>query len=213
MQDALSGVQTLVVPEPLPPIPHRHAQDWETVINAMVEVTASQRGTAHRAFKDAPYRVAAKTGTAQVAGLAQDEMRARDLEDTPFHLRDHALFVAFAPAEDPKIAVAVIAEHAGHGGSAAGPIARQVMDQYLLGQITYNVAPPAGAPPAPGAAPAPPAAPGGTSPPPATTAPAGVPASPAPNAQPAAPHAPAAATKPAPALGEEDEVEVEIEQE
>lgn len=149
LQDTLSGVTTPVVPEALTPIPHRHAQDWETVINAMVEVTASQRGTAHRAFKDAPYRVAAKTGTAQVAGMSQEELKARKLEDTPFHLRDHALFIAFAPAEAPQIAVAVIAEHAGHGGSAAGPVARQVMDQYLLGQILYKAPPAPGAPPAP----------------------------------------------------------------
>ncbi len=139
MQDTLTGATTPVAAEPLTPIPHRHAQDWETVINAMVEVTASQRGTAYRVFKDAPYRVAAKTGTAQVAGMSQEELRAKKLEETPFHLRDHALFVAFAPAEDPKIAVAVIAEHAGHGGSAAAPVARQVMDQYLLGKILYNL--------------------------------------------------------------------------
>ncbi|TDU26822.1 penicillin-binding protein 2 [Panacagrimonas perspica] len=152
MQDTLTGATTLVPPEALPAIPHRHAQDWETVINAMVEVTASQRGTAYRVFKDAPYRVAAKTGTAQVAGMSQDELRARKLTETPFHLRDHALFIAFAPAEDPKIAVAVIAEHAGHGGSAAAPVARQVMDQYLLGQILYNLPadPGAGAPVAAG---------------------------------------------------------------
>jgi penicillin-binding protein 2 len=148
-EDALTGRRTPVVPKALPPIPHRHAQDWETVINAMVEVTAGQRGTAHRVFKDAPYRVAAKTGTAQVAGMAQDELKAKELDETPFHLRDHALFVAFAPAEDPKIAIGVIAEHAGHGGSAAAPIARQVMDQYLLGQILYKPAlPPGSTPPA-----------------------------------------------------------------
>ncbi len=138
-QDTLTGATTLVPSEPLPPIPHRHAQDWENVISAMVEVTASQRGTAYRVFKDAPYRVAAKTGTAQVAGMSQDELKAKKLDETPFHLRDHALFIAFAPAEDPKIAVAVIAEHAGHGGSAAAPVARQVMDQYLLGQVLYNL--------------------------------------------------------------------------
>lgn len=146
MQDSLTGKTLTVASEALPLIPNKHAQDWETVINAMVEVTASQRGTAHRVFKDAPYRVAAKTGTAQVAGMAQDELKARELEDTPFHLRDHALFVAFAPAEDPKIAVAVIAEHAGHGGSTAAPIARQVMDQYLLGQILYVPPLPPGTP-------------------------------------------------------------------
>jgi penicillin-binding protein 2 len=166
LQDTLTGASTPVRAEALPPIPHRHAQDWETVINAMVEVTASQRGTAHRVFKDAPYRVAAKTGTAQVAGMSQEELKAKKLEETPFHLRDHALFIAFAPAEQPRIAVAVIAEHAGHGGSAAAPIARQVMDQYLLGEIQYQVPPPPGTAPAaarataPAAASTPSAAPG-----------------------------------------------------
>src|SRR3546814_17447721 len=53
-------------------------------------------------------------------------------------MRDHALFIAFSPADDPKIAVAVIAEHGGHGASFAGPIARQVMDQYLLGYVLYG---------------------------------------------------------------------------
>ena len=161
-QDALTGASVKVQPEALPPIPHRHAQDWETVINSMVEVTASPRGTAHRVFKDAPYRVAGKTGTAQVAGMAQDELKARELEDTPFHLRDHALFVGFAPAENPQIAVAVIAEHAGHGGSAAAPIARQVMDQFLLGQVLYKVPLPPGATPPPAAAALTPAATAGT---------------------------------------------------
>jgi penicillin-binding protein 2 len=145
-QDSMTGATTPIEPEALPPIAHHHAQDWETVVSAMVDVTSSQRGTAYKVFKDAPYRAAGKTGTAQVAGLAQDEEKARDLDDTPFHLRDHALFVAFAPADDPKIAVSVIAEHAGHGGSAAAPIARQVMDQYLLGQILYQAPPEPGAP-------------------------------------------------------------------
>lgn len=155
-QDALTGARVAEAPQPLAPIVNRHQEDWETVIAAMVEVTASQRGTGNRAFKDAPYRVAGKTGTAQVAGLSQDDLRARKLEDTPFHLRDHALFIAFAPAEDPRIAVAVIAEHAGGGGAMAAPIARQVMDQALLGQVLYMPPPPPGTPPV-GTPPPPPA--------------------------------------------------------
>lgn len=134
--------------EPLPPILNRHRADWEVVIDAMEEVTHTQGGTAFSVFKNAPYRVAGKTGTAQVAGMAQDELKARSLESTPFHLRDHALFIAFAPADDPQIAIAIIAEHAGHGGSVAGPIARQVMDQYLLGEILYRRASAPGTPPA-----------------------------------------------------------------
>lgn len=136
-EDPQTGARVAVTPEVLPAIPHRHAKDWETVIHAMVDVTSSERGTASRVFRNAPYKAAGKTGTAQVAGMSQEELKARRLEDTPFRLRDHALFVAFAPADDPKIAVAVIAEHAGHGGSAAAPIARQVIDQYLLGEIRY----------------------------------------------------------------------------
>lgn len=141
-RDAISGEETRSRPITLDEVPHGHAKDWETVIDAMVQVTRSARGTAYRVFKDAPYTVAGKTGTAQVAGMSQEELRARKLEETPFHLRDHALFVAFAPVDDPKIAVAVIAEHAGHGGSAAAPIARKVMDQYLLGEVQYDSPPP-----------------------------------------------------------------------
>jgi penicillin-binding protein 2 len=70
--------------------------------------------------------------------------------------RDHALFIAFAPAEDPKIALAVIVENGGHGGSAAGPIARKVMDYYLLGKMP---APPLPAAPADATGTAPPANP------------------------------------------------------
>jgi penicillin-binding protein 2 len=155
-QDALTGVTKPVEPEPLPPIVNHHHDDWERVIDAMEDVAHTPGGTAFRVFKDAPYRAAGKTGTAQVAGMSQEEAKARELESVPFHLRDHALFVAFAPADDPQIAVAVIAEHAGHGGSAAAPIARQVMDQYLLGRILYPPAPPAAAAAAaPAAAPAP----------------------------------------------------------
>jgi penicillin-binding protein 2 len=95
-------------------------------------------GTAYAIFRDAPYTVAGKTGSAQVAGLKQDEKVAPTQESLPMHLRDHALFVAFAPAEDPQIAVGIIAEHGGHGSSVAAPVARQIMDQYLLGEIRYR---------------------------------------------------------------------------
>ncbi|MFQ5938433.1 MAG: penicillin-binding transpeptidase domain-containing protein, partial [Acidiferrobacterales bacterium] len=72
----------------------------------------------------------ASAGTAQVKALGQTE--EYDEESTPEHLRDHALFIAFAPAEDPRIAVAVVVENGGAGSSTAAPIARKVMDQYLL---------------------------------------------------------------------------------
>jgi penicillin-binding protein 2 len=75
----------------------------------------------------------AKTGTAQVVGIKQNEKYNAKLIDERH--RDHALFIAYAPAEEPKIALAVIVENGGHGGSAAGPIARKVMDYYLLGKL------------------------------------------------------------------------------
>ena len=79
---------------------------------------------------DSEYKIAGKTGTAQVFGIAQDGEYDEDI--LPKHLLDHALFVAYAPAEDPKIAIAVIVENGGSGSSAAAPVARKVMDAYLL---------------------------------------------------------------------------------
>jgi penicillin-binding protein 2 len=140
-EDALTKKMELVTPEALPPIPMQNAANWDAVISAMEQVAQAPGGTAYRIGHDAPYRIAAKTGTAQVAGMAQDEVKARALLTVPLHLRDHALFIAFAPADDPKIAVAVLAEHGGHGASVAAPIARKVMDMYLLGEVRYRETP------------------------------------------------------------------------
>ncbi|MEN8177089.1 MAG: penicillin-binding protein 2 [Pseudomonadota bacterium] len=105
------------------------SQHWEEVISAMTDVVEGLRGTARRIRSDA-YRIAGKTGTAQVFTVKQEE--EYDEETVEKHKRDHALFIAFAPVEKPRIAVAVIVENGGHGGSVAAPIARKVMDQYLL---------------------------------------------------------------------------------
>ncbi len=96
---------------------------------AMAHVLESPRGTAKRIRTD-KYRIAGKTGTAQVFSVKQDE--EYDEDKIPEKMRDHALFIAYAPIEDPQIAIAVIVEHGGHGGSVAAPIARQIMDAYLL---------------------------------------------------------------------------------
>jgi penicillin-binding protein 2 len=104
---------------------------WDAVIKAMTDVVHSPRGTAYRIGKDSPYRIAGKTGTAQVFGLKQDE--EYDAETLEKKLRDHALFIGFAPVDDPQIAVAVIVEHGGGGGAVAAPIARTIMDAYLQG--------------------------------------------------------------------------------
>ncbi len=103
--------------------------NWEDVRAAMTHVTEGLRGTAKRIRND-NYRIAGKTGTAQVFTVKQDEEYE---EDKISHKnRDHALFVAYAPVEDPQIAIAVIVENGGHGGSIAAPIAKKIMDAWLL---------------------------------------------------------------------------------
>ncbi len=104
----------------------------EIVKLGMIDVTLPG-GTAASVGANAGYSIAAKTGTAQVVGMKQNEKYNAKL--IAERHRDHALFIAYAPAEDPKIALAVIVENGGHGGSAAGPIARKVMDYYLLGKL------------------------------------------------------------------------------
>jgi penicillin-binding protein 2 len=104
----------------------------EIVRAGMMGVT-QPGGTAAAVGTGSSYNIAAKTGTAQVVGIKQNEKyNANNIDERH---RDHALFIAYAPAENPTIALAVIVENGGHGGSAAGPIARKVMDYYLLGKV------------------------------------------------------------------------------
>lgn len=103
------------------------------VRDALAGVT-TREGTAWRVGKDALYPIAGKTGTAQVSKLQYDEAGNRvKNEDLPKRLRDHAWFVGYAPADVPRVAIAVIVEHGGSGGRTAGPIARSVLDFHLLG--------------------------------------------------------------------------------
>ena len=107
-------------------------ENIEIVKRGMIDVTLPG-GTAAAVGANAPYSIAAKTGTAQVIGIKQNaKYNASSIDERH---RDHALFIAYAPADDPTIALAVIVENGGHGGSAAGPIARKVMDYYLLGKV------------------------------------------------------------------------------
>lgn len=106
-----------------------NANNIKTVIAAMVNVIHSNRGTARSIGLDIDYHIAGKTGTAQVINIKQNASYNEHQID--FKQRDHALFISFAPAENPKIAVAVIAENGGHGGSVAAPIAAKVIKQYL----------------------------------------------------------------------------------
>ncbi|MCB1824461.1 MAG: penicillin-binding protein 2 [Candidatus Competibacteraceae bacterium] len=134
-EDPGTRIKTPEAPRPLPPVTLKNPQFWNTVIAGMIHVV--EGGTAHRIGAGAKYRIAGKTGTAQVFTVGQNERyNARRLAR---HLLDHALFVAFAPADDPRIAVAVIAEHGGGGSKTAAPMARKVMDAYLLNQYDQSV--------------------------------------------------------------------------
>jgi penicillin-binding protein 2 len=131
IRDAATREVRPIAPVEEPSIKTANPSDWDTIIQGM-EMVTQPGGTAASVFHGAPYRVAAKTGTAQVFSLGQNQRY--NAATTAERLRDHALFIAFAPAEDPKIAIAVLVENGGHGGSAAGPIARRIFDAVLLGK-------------------------------------------------------------------------------
>jgi penicillin-binding protein 2 len=103
------------------------------LVKGAMEAVTKPGGTAAGASYGAPYRMAGKTGTAQVIAIKQGEKY--DAKKVSEYNRDHAWFIAFAPADKPRIALAVLAENGGHGGSTAAPIARKVMDYYLLGKV------------------------------------------------------------------------------
>lgn len=137
---------------PIPPskkaIPILSDTNWDDVRSAMLHVVEGLRGTAKRIRTDF-YSIAGKTGTAQVFSVGQEE--EYKAEEVSKKNRDHALFIAYAPAEDPQIAIAVVVENGGHGGSAAAPVARKVMDAYLLPRLYGDSAKTATASPAKGA--------------------------------------------------------------
>ena len=102
---------------------------WEQIHDAMLGVTEDLRGSARAAMLGSSHAIAGKTGTAQVFSVAQEE--EYDEEEVEERLRDHGLFVAYAPAEDPAIAIAVVVENGGGGSRSAAPVARQVLDAYF----------------------------------------------------------------------------------
>ena len=95
----------------------------------MLENVVNEEGGTAYNIKSDIFKIAGKTGTAQVFSIKQDEKY--DEESVTEHLKDHALFIAFAPAKNPQLAIAVIVEHGGHGGSVAAPIARKIFDHYI----------------------------------------------------------------------------------
>jgi penicillin-binding protein 2 len=141
--DAKTQAAHETVPETAGQIILKKKENLDIQIRNLMDVVHTNRGTAYGIGYNAPYKIAGKTGTAQVRGIAQGQSYSEKL--TPERFRDHALFVSFAPVEDPKVAVAVIVENGGHGSSAAAPIARKIMDHVILGEAVAT--PGAGAAP------------------------------------------------------------------
>jgi penicillin-binding protein 2 len=129
VEDALTGQRELVEPERLPDVEISNDFYWENVLGAMRDVMQGPRGTARAVGTGAPYEMAGKSGTAQVVSIGQEE--EYDEVELEERQRDHALFIAFAPVEDPRIAVALIVENGESGSGVAAPIARAIMDAHL----------------------------------------------------------------------------------
>lgn len=125
----VNGKQTRIGPRPPQKTLALNPENIAIVTEGMVNVVHSAHGTAKGINKAINYQIAGKTGTAQVMGIKQNAKYNENSID--FKFRDHALFIAFAPANDPQIAVAVVVENGGHGGSVAAPIAGDVIKQYL----------------------------------------------------------------------------------
>ncbi|MCO4798652.1 MAG: penicillin-binding protein 2 [Colwelliaceae bacterium] len=121
-----------------PPIQLKNNKNWEIVLDGMHNTVQKEGATGYNAFKGSKYDAAGKTGSAQTANIAQDEKY--DAETTQENQRDNAMFVAFAPYENPEIVVAVAIENVAKGGGAtnAAPVARQIMDQYFGNRVIVS---------------------------------------------------------------------------
>ena len=105
-------------------------EDWKIITNAMFDVVNKQNGTAFWSIRDKKNKIAGKTGTVQVYSLSQ-ETDERDDENIPDHLKDHSLYVAFAPIDDPQIVIATVVENVGSGSKFAAPISNKIINYYL----------------------------------------------------------------------------------
>jgi penicillin-binding protein 2 len=130
LRNPSTGEMRKVEPKPSPGVGVDDAAIWQRVVNGMVGVTSPPRGTARGSAAGAPYQIAGKTGTAQVFTIGQTEKY--DEKQIAERLRDHALFIAFAPAEAPRIALSVLVENGRSGSGTAAPVARKILDAYLL---------------------------------------------------------------------------------
>lgn len=121
-----------IAPEVLPSPAEIEDEHWQIIHDAMVGVTTDPTSSTRAVMHGLPYPVAGKTGTSQVYTVSQEEKY--DAEAVDERLRDHGLFIVFAPADDPTIAVAVVVENNGGGSHTAAPIARKILDTYFEGQ-------------------------------------------------------------------------------
>ncbi|MBJ90762.1 MAG: penicillin-binding protein 2 [Woeseia sp.] len=128
-EDPLTNQRIPVTFSSIPSVEISNESHWEEVLDAMHNVLQGETGTARAASLDAPYKMAGKSGTAQVFSMGQTE--SYNEEEIDARLRDHALFISFAPFDDPQIAVAVVIENGSSGSLVAAPVARAVMDQHL----------------------------------------------------------------------------------
>ena len=122
-------------PKVLPGVDDTDPTHWQTIHDALVGVTSEPHGTGRAAMEGTTYKVAGKTGTAQVFSVGQDEKYHE--ADVDERLRDHGLFVAYAPADAPRIAIAVVVENGGWGSGAAAPVVRKILDAYFAAQQEY----------------------------------------------------------------------------
>lgn len=136
-QDPKTKEINTITPELLPAVHQIRISHWETILRAMRKVVHGIKGTARGMGYGLKYKMAGKTGTAQVFGIKEGERYKK--EELKKKLHDHALFIGFAPFDKPRIAVSVIVENGGGGGSVAAPIVRKVMDYYLLGKTNEPV--------------------------------------------------------------------------
>ncbi len=133
VENAQSQVRTEIAPTLVETNAGVSQRSYAQIIESMEDVIHGQRGTARGISEGIKYQMAGKTGTAQVKSIAQNEKY--DEENVEKKFKDHSLFVGFAPLDDPKIAIAVVVEHGGSGGRTAAPIARKLLDYYLLDRL------------------------------------------------------------------------------
>ncbi len=128
-----------IVPRPFEDISYVNSSYWDIALEGMRLVNHGNSGTARRTFSSAGYESGGKTGTSQVFGLAEDQ--EYDADEIEEHLRDHALFVGFAPYKNPEVVISMVLENAGGGSSNAAPLAKEIFDHVLIEKKEQKVDP------------------------------------------------------------------------